>query len=161
MRYLLRIFALGGVLALLAVSAAIFQTMVSHFGPANSLDSLLTANRFLLVLGVDQPALRVERALNEFPPDAHLLLIGPKSDPFIGQTHLMLVYLSYPRKLSALFCSSPGHGEIIGPPDPAPVDGILFFATKVVNPDRNYVSIGNKLTITRQKSISPWQSYCQ
>jgi hypothetical protein len=161
LRCLLRMLAICGVAAFLALSAAILFITVIRFGPASPLDPLWTANYFLSVLGVDHPAIRVQRGLNEFASDAHLLLIAPESNPDVVQIRLALVYFAYPRKLSAMFCTSPGHGVIVGPTYTVPVDGILFFGAKVVNPDHYSVSIGNKLTITRQKSTSPWPSYCR
>ena len=161
MRYLLRILSITGLLAFIGVSTTTFLKPINDFGPAYSPDPLMTANHFLLILGVDQPASRVERALNEFPPDAHFLLIAPESEPFVGQTRLTLIYLAYPRKLSAVICSGPGKGRITEPADPAAIDGFLFFETKVNNPGQDAVSIGSKLIITRQKSTAAWQSYCQ
>jgi hypothetical protein len=160
MRHLLRIATIGGLLSFAAVSSAIFLTTVRHFGPANSPDPMMTANHFLAVLKVDQPALQIERAMNRVQPDARLLLIEPESEPFHTQLYLTLSYFAYPRRLSAVICSGPGQGTILGPLEPVTIDGALFFETKVDDAGAAVASIG-KMIVTRHKSESPWLSFCR
>jgi hypothetical protein len=38
---------------------------------------------------------------------------------------------------------------------------VLFFRTPVPQPAENTLQIGKRLAIVRQKSSSPWLSYCR
>jgi len=160
MRHFFRLLSIAGLLGFLSLSGRTYLNRIVNLGRPNSLDSQLTTNNFLRILGVDEPAPRMERALNAFSPDEHLLLVAPASEPFAGQVYLTLSYLSYPRRLSAVFCIGPQQGRTEGPPISA-IDGFLFFETRPENPGRSSASIGAKMTIVRRRSTAPWRSFCR
>jgi hypothetical protein len=156
----LRLLMIGALLAFLGVSATRVLTIVGQFGFPNSLDPLLTANHFLMVLGVDRPAARIERVLSDLPPGEHLLLVAPDAEPFAGQVRLTLTYLAYPRKLSSVLCTGQMQGKTHGENSPSGVDTLVFFKLPAIDPGENAVSVGN-MVFVRRKSASPWQSFCR
>lgn len=93
-------------------------------GPFATSDTYL-ANQ----VGLHRPSQAVIEAVDRVPPGVALLFVGPADDPFFIQTYYVIVYLAWPRPVSAVECDGQGRARFsMGPPvEPAgPAAAILY-----------------------------------
>jgi len=120
-----------------------------------------SADQFLAVLGLDHPTAKLDRIFRRWGEDKVFLFIAPRKEVLSGQVYYMMVYLAYPRRVSAVMCA-PNHAdaEEIHKELSPDIDGLIFFGIPPGRWSVDGYQIGAQLYITPYHGSPPWTSFC-
>ena len=122
-----------------------------------------SSDRFLMVLGLNQPSETLVSLMAELPPDETAVFVGPATDPSFSQLYFTFSYLSWPHQIAVLGCGtgSTPPDVIFQPRAGAKVTRAFFYMqpppSRLVAESR---TLGPRLKLVQIAKGEEWTSSC-